>query len=84
MNIFPTKISVIRFMLRYGTYSFFLKKIFAAQLLGFRNYIPPYERTRGAALIRGVNYASGAAGIRDETGANLVYIESIIYYCCKW
>ncbi|KAM3729459.1 hypothetical protein ACB098_12G013800 [Castanea mollissima] len=42
-----------------------------AQLLGFRNYIPPYERTRGAALIRGVNYASGASGIRDETGINL-------------
>ena len=72
-------------MLRYGTYSFFFfLKIFAAQLLGFPNYIPPYERTRGPALIRGVNYASGAAGIRDETGTNLVYIESIIYNCCKW
>lgn len=45
---------------------------FAAQLLGFRTYIPPYSRTRGAALLRGVNYASGAAGIRDETGDNLV------------
>ncbi|OAY23956.1 GDSL esterase/lipase At1g33811 [Manihot esculenta] len=42
-----------------------------AQLLGFRNYIPPYERTRGRAILRGVNYASGAAGIRDETGNNL-------------
>ncbi|CAL8997711.1 unnamed protein product [Prunus brigantina] len=42
-----------------------------AQLLGFRTYIPPYSRTRGAALLRGVNYASGAAGIRDETGDNL-------------
>lgn len=42
-----------------------------AQLLGFQNYIPPYSRTRGSALLRGVNYASGAAGIRDETGNNL-------------
>lgn len=46
--------------------------IFAAQLLGFSNYIPPYARTRGPALLGGVNYASGAAGIRDETGNNLV------------
>ncbi|GMY22450.1 GDSL esterase/lipase At1g33811 [Fagus crenata] len=42
-----------------------------AQLLGFPNYIPPYSRTRGPALLRGVNYASGAAGIRDEIGTNL-------------
>ncbi|GLU06693.1 hypothetical protein SLE2022_236990 [Rubroshorea leprosula] len=42
-----------------------------AQLLGFRNFIPPYERTRGPAILRGLNYASGAAGIRDETGDNL-------------
>ncbi|PHU12588.1 GDSL esterase/lipase [Capsicum chinense] len=42
-----------------------------AQLLGFPNYIPPYARVRGRALLRGANYASGAAGIRDETGNNL-------------
>ncbi|XP_054810879.1 GDSL esterase/lipase At1g33811-like [Prosopis cineraria] len=42
-----------------------------AQLMGFPNYIPPYSRTRGPALLRGANYASGAAGIRDETGSNL-------------
>uniref|UniRef100_A0A2N9FNM7 Alpha-N-acetylglucosaminidase tim-barrel domain-containing protein n=1 Tax=Fagus sylvatica TaxID=28930 RepID=A0A2N9FNM7_FAGSY len=46
-----------------------LKRV--TQLLGFPNYIPPYSRTRGPALLRGVNYASGAAGIRDETGTNL-------------
>lgn len=45
---------------------------FAAQLLGFPTFIPPYSRTRGAALMRGVNLASGASGIRDETGDNLV------------
>ncbi|KAM1331857.1 hypothetical protein ACFX2I_044300 [Malus domestica] len=42
-----------------------------AQLLGFRTYIPPYSRTRGDALLRGANFASGAAGIREETGDNL-------------
>ncbi|KAI4389369.1 hypothetical protein MLD38_001601 [Melastoma candidum] len=42
-----------------------------AQLLGFPTYVPPYARTRGPALLRGANFASGAAGIRDETGNNL-------------
>ncbi|KAL3845684.1 hypothetical protein ACJIZ3_003087 [Penstemon smallii] len=42
-----------------------------AQLLEFPNYIPPYARARGRQLLQGVNYASGASGIRDETGNNL-------------
>ncbi|KAL0369162.1 UNVERIFIED_CONTAM: GDSL esterase/lipase [Sesamum calycinum] len=42
-----------------------------AQLLGFPNYIPPYARARGRELLQGANYASGASGIRDETGNNL-------------
>ncbi|KAL6961927.1 hypothetical protein U1Q18_036887 [Sarracenia purpurea var. burkii] len=42
-----------------------------AQLLGFPNYIPAYARIRGPAILRGANYASGAAGIRNETGNNL-------------
>ncbi|KAK6115498.1 hypothetical protein DH2020_007767 [Rehmannia glutinosa] len=42
-----------------------------AQLLGFPNYILPYARARGRALLQGANYASGASGIRDETGNNL-------------
>ncbi|XP_027091259.1 GDSL esterase/lipase At1g33811 [Coffea arabica] len=42
-----------------------------AQLLGFPNYIPAYARVRGRALLQGANYASGASGIRDETGNNL-------------
>ncbi|KAF6167021.1 hypothetical protein GIB67_041276 [Kingdonia uniflora] len=42
-----------------------------AQLLGFPKFVPPYSRTRRSALLRGVNFASGAAGIRDETGNNL-------------
>ncbi|KAL5997697.1 hypothetical protein ACLOJK_008627 [Asimina triloba] len=42
-----------------------------AQLLGFDNYIPPYVNARGRQLLTGVNYASAAAGIRDETGQQL-------------
>ncbi|KAL0909939.1 hypothetical protein M5K25_020851 [Dendrobium thyrsiflorum] len=42
-----------------------------AQLLGFRNFIPPYSTVQRNDVLRGVNFASGAAGIRDETGNNL-------------
>uniref|UniRef100_A0A2N9FB93 GDSL esterase/lipase n=1 Tax=Fagus sylvatica TaxID=28930 RepID=A0A2N9FB93_FAGSY len=46
-----------------GDMGLFGYKIFIVELAMFR--------TRGPALLRGVNYASGAAGIRDETGTNL-------------
>ncbi|XP_043697606.1 GDSL esterase/lipase At5g45670-like, partial [Telopea speciosissima] len=39
-----------------------------AQLLGFIDFIPPYATARGEVLLGGANYASGAAGIRVETG----------------
>ncbi|KAJ6738346.1 GDSL-LIKE LIPASE/ACYLHYDROLASE [Salix koriyanagi] len=42
-----------------------------AEQLGFRNYIPPYATASGRAILGGVNYASAAAGIRDETGQQL-------------
>ncbi|ESR62822.1 hypothetical protein CICLE_v10015686mg [Citrus x clementina] len=42
-----------------------------AQLLGFDGYIPPYSAARGQDILRGVNYASAAAGIREETGRQL-------------
>ncbi|WOL11117.1 GDSL esterase/lipase [Canna indica] len=42
-----------------------------AKLLGFDHYIPPYANTRGRALLTGVNFASAAAGIREETGRQL-------------
>ncbi|KAA8515022.1 hypothetical protein F0562_018191 [Nyssa sinensis] len=42
-----------------------------AGLLGFKDYIPPYATTRGRAILKGVNYASAAAGIREETGYQL-------------
>ncbi|KAL0395279.1 UNVERIFIED_CONTAM: GDSL esterase/lipase [Sesamum latifolium] len=41
---------------------------FLGELLGFDNYIPPFATAQGNEIIRGVNYASGSAGIRDETG----------------
>ncbi|PIN02437.1 Triacylglycerol lipase [Handroanthus impetiginosus] len=40
----------------------------AAELLGFDNYIPPSASAQGKDIIKGVNYASGGAGIRSETG----------------
>ncbi|CAI0410224.1 unnamed protein product [Linum tenue] len=44
-----------------------------ARLLGFQNFIPPFARARAPReVLRGVNFASGAAGIREETGNNLV------------
>ncbi|CAH9055589.1 unnamed protein product [Cuscuta europaea] len=42
-----------------------------AELLGFDDYIPPYASARGENILKGVNYASAAAGIRDETGQQL-------------
>ncbi|KAL6992333.1 hypothetical protein U1Q18_010439, partial [Sarracenia purpurea var. burkii] len=42
-----------------------------AELLGFEDYIPSYSTARGQDILRGVNYASAAAGIRDETGQQL-------------
>ncbi|KAK2994581.1 hypothetical protein RJ640_012748 [Escallonia rubra] len=41
------------------------------ELLGFDNFIPPFATARGQDILRGVNYASGAAGIRAETGQQL-------------
>ncbi|KAK3431083.1 hypothetical protein EUGRSUZ_E02867 [Eucalyptus grandis] len=42
-----------------------------AELLGFDDYIPPYTVASGDAILKGVNYASAAAGIRAETGQQL-------------
>lgn len=44
----------------------------SAQLLGFDNFIPPYSTARGQDILTGVNFASAAAGIREETGYQLV------------
>jgi hypothetical protein len=41
--------------------------LIAAQLLGFENFIPPFANINGSDILKGVNYASGGAGIRMET-----------------
>ncbi|CAK8578631.1 unnamed protein product [Lathyrus sativus] len=42
-----------------------------AELLGFDDYIPPYASASNDAILKGVNFASAAAGIREETGRQL-------------
>ncbi|CAH1440341.1 unnamed protein product [Lactuca virosa] len=42
-----------------------------AQLLGFENFIPPFATARRDEIVQGVNYASGAAGILDETAEHM-------------
>ncbi|KAL2931077.1 hypothetical protein RDABS01_036487 [Bienertia sinuspersici] len=42
-----------------------------AEQLGFDDYPAPYAQARGEAILRGVNYASAAAGVRQETGQQL-------------
>lgn len=43
------------------------------QKLNFPSFIPPFSdpSTRGSRIIHGVNFASGASGILDETGSNI-------------
>ncbi|XP_022756555.1 GDSL esterase/lipase At1g29660-like [Durio zibethinus] len=41
------------------------------ELLGFEEYIFPYVQAEGKSILKGVNYASGSAGILDETGSHL-------------
>jgi hypothetical protein len=45
-----------------------------AELLGFDDYIPAHAAATDDDILKGVNYASAAAGIRDETGRQLVLI----------
>ncbi|OIV95733.1 hypothetical protein TanjilG_05281 [Lupinus angustifolius] len=42
----------------------------SSQFLGFENFIPPFANTSGSDILKGVNYASGSAGIRDESGGH--------------
>ncbi|XP_047154625.1 GDSL esterase/lipase At1g29670-like [Vigna umbellata] len=44
---------------------------YLAQLLEFSEYIPPFANTSGSDILKGVNHASGAAGILSETGKRL-------------
>ncbi|KAA8519593.1 hypothetical protein F0562_013962 [Nyssa sinensis] len=42
-----------------------------AEKLGFKNYIPPFATASPQEVLTGVNYGSGGAGIRNETGKHL-------------
>ncbi|XP_038891276.1 GDSL esterase/lipase At1g29670-like [Benincasa hispida] len=50
---------------------------FIAKFLGFRDYIPPFKITKSRTILKGVNYASGGAGILRETGRTLGQVSSI-------
>jgi hypothetical protein len=54
----------------------------AAQLLGFDNFIPPFAGTSGDQILNGANFASAAAGIRAETGQQLVGVRVKTAYHC--
>ncbi|XP_051128754.1 GDSL esterase/lipase At5g45670-like [Andrographis paniculata] len=41
---------------------------YLAEFLGFPTSIQPFASVRGSEILNGVNYASGGAGILDETG----------------
>ncbi|KAL8249418.1 hypothetical protein R6Q59_006286 [Mikania micrantha] len=41
------------------------------QLLGFDTFIEPYATATDEEICRGVNYGSGSAGIREESGSHL-------------
>ncbi|KAI4295348.1 hypothetical protein L6164_035402 [Bauhinia variegata] len=44
---------------------------YITQFLGFANLIPPFASSSGFDILKGVNYASGSAGIHNETGTHL-------------
>ncbi|KAG5622274.1 hypothetical protein H5410_007492 [Solanum commersonii] len=44
----------------------------SAELLGFDHYIPPFASAEGSQILEGVNYASGSAGICNDSGSHLV------------
>lgn len=45
--------------------------MFAAELLRFDLYNPPFAKTEGSEILDGVNYASGSAGICYNSGSHL-------------
>ncbi|KAK2393815.1 GDSL esterase/lipase [Trifolium repens] len=47
------------------------------QLLGFEKFIPPFANINGSDILKGVNYASGGAGIRGETSMTLGFVISL-------
>ncbi|CAK7350339.1 unnamed protein product [Dovyalis caffra] len=48
-------------------------------LLGFKSFIKSFPTANGSQILKGVNYASGYAGIRNETGKHMHYNTSHHY-----
>ncbi|KAG2410323.1 GDSL esterase/lipase [Vigna angularis] len=44
--------------------------VLGAEILGFDGYIPPFANTSVSDIMKGVNYASAASGILNETGTH--------------
>ncbi|KAJ8545380.1 hypothetical protein K7X08_017963 [Anisodus acutangulus] len=44
---------------------------FLAEHLDFDHYIPPFASADGSEILEGVNYASGSAGIHNDSGSHL-------------
>ncbi|XP_068325312.1 GDSL esterase/lipase At1g29670-like isoform X1 [Pyrus communis] len=65
LRLFSTFIFFFELLLRTITETIY------AELLGFENYIPAFAYANGTDILQGVNYASGAAGIRKESGKQL-------------
>ncbi|KAG6756178.1 hypothetical protein POTOM_039603 [Populus tomentosa] len=42
------------------------------ELMGFKSFIKSFPTAEGSQILEGVNYGSGYAGIRDETGKHMV------------
>jgi hypothetical protein len=40
--------------------------------MGFKSFIKSFPTAKGSQILEGVNYGSGYAGIRDETGKHMV------------
>ncbi|GAB2212433.1 hypothetical protein Droror1_Dr00020399 [Drosera rotundifolia] len=51
-------------------------------LMGLENYILPFSNASGQQILQGVNYASGSAGIRNETGQHVVSILYSSFFRC--
>ncbi|KAJ6377383.1 hypothetical protein OIU76_026371 [Salix suchowensis] len=47
------------------------------ELLGFKNFIKSFPTAKGSQILEGVNYGSGYAGIRDETGTHVGALVSL-------
>ncbi|KAF5943951.1 hypothetical protein HYC85_018028 [Camellia sinensis] len=48
-----------------------------AEHLGFDDFIPSFARALDQDILMGVNYASGGAGIRNETGRKLIEFKDL-------